>query len=160
MHMKLAWHLLSMDSLWSHFVLYKYGRGSHLSLMVPQSPSTRLWRSVVVVILEDCEYSKVNVREGQASFWFYRWITDGPLCVMLPTISHPNLKISDAWIGNQWDFDLLMQLVGEELTTEVGRKICAGRTCKDILISKPTLDEQFTLTNLIRVKGECCSWMY
>lgn len=67
MHMKLGWSLLSMDCFWAR-VLQKYGKDRHLSLVVPLSASTRLWRSVVYVIPEICEYSKVMVREGQASF--------------------------------------------------------------------------------------------
>lgn len=55
MHMKLAWRLMSMDSLWSRFFLVKYARQCHVSLVSRPTNGSRLRRSIVSVILVVCE---------------------------------------------------------------------------------------------------------
>ncbi|XP_041015027.1 uncharacterized protein LOC121257846 [Juglans microcarpa x Juglans regia] len=125
MHMKLAWSLLSTNSLWARFMLQKYGKGRHLSLVVSTHASSRLWRSIVCILPEVCEASKVKANEGRSSFWFDRWVGERSLCELVSSVDQPLLKISDVWLQNQWDFKVLSQLVGKELANEVQRKLVA-----------------------------------
>lgn len=122
MHMKLTWRLMSMDSLWSRFFLAKYVKQGHVSLVSRPANGSWLWRSIISVIPEVCEQIKYNVQEGHLSFWFDRWFLPSPLSETIQIVVNLNLLIKEVWI-NEWNMEMLVQLVGEEIVEDVLRNI-------------------------------------
>ncbi|KAG2696624.1 hypothetical protein I3760_07G066400 [Carya illinoinensis] len=121
LHMKMAWHLLSTESLWSRFLLSKYGRGQHVSMLEVQ-----------------------RIRDGLASFWFDRWFSNETLACMVESVMTLSITIKEVWIGDKWNVEMLESLVGEEVSEAVMSSVSAGRSGQDVLVWRPTMDGRFT----------------
>lgn len=81
---------------------------------------------------------------------------------MVDVVGTPSLLVKDIWAGDNWNYERLEQLIGDEMADEVMRKICVGKPGQDVLVWKPAQDGQFSTTstwNLIRVKGDHFTWM-
>ncbi|KAK4848776.1 hypothetical protein QYF36_017173 [Acer negundo] len=71
---------------------------------------------------------------------FDGWLASGPLSVRTEDISNNKMCIKDCWLKNNWNSDLLLELVGANRTMEILHNVTAGKRGQDIFIWKPTPD--------------------
>ncbi|KAF5468901.1 hypothetical protein F2P56_013012 [Juglans regia] len=147
--------IFANDSIWTSFFRAKYLRTGHVMLAETRPTASRFWRSIVSVIPEVVGNVAVKVRNGESSFWFDKWLVDGPLCSRYEVIN-VGIKIQDVWLNGSWDEDKLVDLIGLEQAGEITRKIIVGREGSNILIWKPAVDGCFSTNsawNLLRIRG-------
>lgn len=88
--------------------------------------------------------SRWLVKDGNVSFWRDKWLESGPICAQQSIVNHPNLLVKHCMVNNSWDVDMLVQLVGQELTNNIVLKISGIREGSDILVWMGNLDGGFT----------------
>ncbi|XP_042978817.1 uncharacterized protein LOC122309401 [Carya illinoinensis] len=153
--MKFAWKLLMEDSLWSQFFKAKYMRDRHVSLL-PQGKGTRFWKKVHLCLPEVLSKSKWKLRRENASFWWDRWMDDGPIGASHGNVVSLDMKVTECWVDNEWDEDMLIRLIGEEKTREVIRVLHKRPEGADVLVWLETKTRQFTAQsawNCVRVRA-------
>ncbi|XP_042965908.1 uncharacterized protein LOC122299590 [Carya illinoinensis] len=92
--MKLAWNLLSSDSLWANFFRKKYCKGEHVTL-VDNTKGSPLWRCIMTMVPNILNNAWWRVREGQVSFWRDPWLKTGPLVESCEMTAQSSLR--SAW---------------------------------------------------------------
>ncbi|KAG2674106.1 hypothetical protein I3760_13G120400 [Carya illinoinensis] len=128
LHMKFAWRLLRIGSLWTKFFRVKYVKHSHIYLAEARSNSSRFWKSIMKVFPEVIENVIVKVREGSSSFWFDHWLASGPLCDSRDVEqSEIKKKKEEVWVDGTSDENRLVELVSLEKTEEIMHVIVAGK---------------------------------
>lgn len=141
--MKFAWKLLTEDSLWSQFFKAKYIKDRHISLL-PQGNGTRFWKKVHSCLPEVLNRSKWKSRQGNISFWWDRWLDDGPIGAMHENVICPSMKVKECWVENEWDVEMLNRLIGEEKANEVLRVARKRMEGEDELVWMENTIGQFT----------------
>ncbi|KAK3199206.1 hypothetical protein Dsin_022621 [Dipteronia sinensis] len=122
----------------------KYCRNDHILVRKGRPNDSRFWRSMVAIIPEVMDNIKILVRGGNSSFWFDRWLASSPLSVRTEDISNNKMCIKDCWLNNNWNSDLLLELVGADRTMEILHNVPAGKRGQDVFIWKPTADGKFS----------------
>lgn len=118
------------------------------------------------VLLEVLENLIIKVREGNISFWFYEWLSSGPLDASLGVVLDPNLLINEVWVANSWDVQLLESLIGDDMANVIRAIVPCHRRGGDIRIWKPSIDGHFSMASaweLVRLKGpklEGMDWVW
>ncbi|KAG2689159.1 hypothetical protein I3760_09G127200 [Carya illinoinensis] len=80
--MKLAWNLLTGDSLWANFFKQKYVKNQHVTL-VDQRKGTLFWKHIVGMVPKVLGNSWWRVRNGDVSFWRDPWLKSGALLILV-----------------------------------------------------------------------------
>ncbi|XP_042952307.1 uncharacterized protein LOC122289402 [Carya illinoinensis] len=158
--MKFAWKIMVEDSLWSHFFRAKYLRQNHISL-VDRGKGTRFWRMVASCIPEVLNLSKWKIKNGNISFWFDKWLDEGPLCNLVPMGDSPILQVTELKMENGWDVVKLHDIVGEELAGKVLEVLCKSREGVDVLIWTASKDGKFSTKsawNCVRTTAPKVRW--
>ncbi|KAK0598052.1 hypothetical protein LWI29_031129 [Acer saccharum] len=84
-----------------------------------------------------------------------------PLSVSTDNISNKKMCIKDCWLNNNWNSNLLVELVGDDKTMEIVNNVTAGRRGQDISIWKPTSDGTFSTSSAweaVRRRGDNFVW--
>ncbi|KAG6729530.1 hypothetical protein I3842_01G032600 [Carya illinoinensis] len=118
LQMKFAFRLIATNNLWTDFFRAKYSRNAHVLAHNKRPTDSRFWKSIISVLPEVMDNVKVLVRGGNASFWFDRWLSSGLLSVGAYDIANLKLRISDCWINNSWNTDLLRELVDADTVAD------------------------------------------
>ncbi|KAG6699366.1 hypothetical protein I3842_08G064100 [Carya illinoinensis] len=59
-------------------------------------------------LLEVLSRSKWKLRRGNVSFWWDRWMDDGPIGESHGNVVSPDMKVKECWVENEWDEDMLI----------------------------------------------------
>ncbi|XP_042950164.1 uncharacterized protein LOC122282278 [Carya illinoinensis] len=141
--MKMAWNLLTQDSLWANSFKHKYCKGNHVTL-VDNHKGSSLWKSIINMVPKVLSHAWWCIKDGQVSFWRDPWLKLGPLVVSCDISAQPSLKVRECQIQNGWDVDLLKELVGESKLEEILDGLGENKEGVDVLIWKPTLNGKFS----------------
>ncbi|XP_042969076.1 uncharacterized protein LOC122301760 [Carya illinoinensis] len=163
--MKLAWNLLTGDSLWANFFKQKYVKNQHVTL-VDQQKGTLFWKHIVGMVPKVLGNSWWRVRNGDVSFWRDPWLKSGALFNSCEIIEYPLLRVRECRLQHGWDVDLLYHLVGEVKMEEILNCLGEQKEGGDLLIWKPNLNGVFSSKSAwdcVRVrapKSEWASWIW
>ncbi|XP_042944790.1 uncharacterized protein LOC122278671 [Carya illinoinensis] len=163
--MKLAWNLLSCDSLWANFFTKKYCKGAHVTL-IDNTKGSPLWKCIMTMVPNILNNALWQIKEGQVSFCRDPWLKSGPLVESCEMSAQPSLKVRECRIQNGWDVDLLVNLVGETKAEEILNSLGAHKEGTDVLIWKPALNGVFSSKSAwecIRVhtpKSKWANWIW
>ncbi|KAG7974642.1 hypothetical protein I3843_06G058000 [Carya illinoinensis] len=122
---------------------------------------TWFWKKVHSCIPEVLSRFKWKIWQGNVSFWWDKWLEDGPLRVLHENVVCPSLKVKYFWVDNEWDRDMLIQLIGEEKVFEVLGVLRKYRTVEDVLVWPANASGQFTTKSAwscIRVWAPLVRW--
>ncbi|KAK0581732.1 hypothetical protein LWI29_017271 [Acer saccharum] len=153
-----------VEKLVSHeqdFFKAKYCRHDHILVRKGRPTDSRFWRSMVAIIPEVVDNIKILVRGGNSSFWFDRWLASGLLSVSTDDISNKKMCIKDCWLNNNWNSNLLVELVGDDKSKDIVNNVAAGRRGQDISIWKPASDGTFSTSSAwetVRRRGDNFVW--
>ncbi|XP_042964656.1 uncharacterized protein LOC122298876 [Carya illinoinensis] len=163
--MKLAWNVLTGDSLWANFFKHKYVKNQHVTL-VDQRKGTLFWKQIVGMFPKVLGNSWWRVRDGDVSFWRDPWLKSGALANSCDISNFPLLKVRECRFQNGWDVDLLHRLVGATKMEEILNCLGEQKEGGDLLIWKPTLNGVFSSKSAwdcVRVrapKSEWAAWIW
>ncbi|KAG2696272.1 hypothetical protein I3760_07G050900 [Carya illinoinensis] len=163
--MKLAWNVLTGDSLWANFFKHKYVKNQHVTL-VDQRKGTLFWKQIVGMFPKVLVNSWWRVRDGDVSFWRDPWLKSGALVNSCDISNFPLLKVRECRLQNGWDVDLLHRLVGATKMEEILNCLGEQKEGGDLLIWKPTLNGVFSSKSAwdcVRVrapKSEWATWIW
>jgi hypothetical protein len=115
---KFSWKFLSEDTLWSRFFKAKYVKNQHISL-VDSSKGSRFWKVLINSVPLVIDKSVWHVKDGNLYFWRDKWMDSGPICQKVQISNLLLLKIKDCMVEHNWDVDLVVQLVGQEIADDI-----------------------------------------
>ncbi|KAF5446820.1 hypothetical protein F2P56_032419 [Juglans regia] len=107
------------------------------------------------------QWSGQKIKNGNVSFWFDKWLDEGPLCSVIPMGDFPSLQVKDLKIENGWDVDMLSRLLGEELAEKVLEVLSKSREWADLLVWPENKDGKFSTKsawNYVRVTASKVRW--
>lgn len=121
---KLVWELLHpSNKLWTQIYRSKYiGEYGNMLQLSSAANSSYCWRSVVKSAQAIKDGFSWRIGDGShVSFYFDKWLIDGPICDLVPVISEEIkvLKVSDLIVFGSWNFELL----GDNFPLEIKEKI-------------------------------------
>ncbi|XP_042939531.1 uncharacterized protein LOC122274569 [Carya illinoinensis] len=158
--LKFAWKIMVEDSLWSNFFRAKYVRQNHISL-VERGKGTRFWRMVASCMPDVLNLSKWKIKNGNISFWFDKWLDEGPLCNLVPMGDSPSLLVTECKMENGWDAAKLHGTLGAELTEKVLEVLSKSRAGSDVLVWTASNDGKFSTKsawNCVRINAPKVRW--
>ncbi|KAK2639698.1 hypothetical protein Ddye_027493 [Dipteronia dyeriana] len=114
------------------FYRAKYCRNEHILVRKRRPNDSLIFRSMVAIIPEVMDNVKILVQGGNSSFWFDMWLASGPLSMCTEDISNNKMCIKDCWMNNNWNSDLLRDLVGADRTMEILHNVPAGEVASEV----------------------------
>ncbi|XP_057984101.1 uncharacterized mitochondrial protein AtMg00310-like [Malania oleifera] len=142
--MKYVFRLPTSNNLWAGFFTAIYCRNDHLLIRKGRLNDSWFWESIMATILEVMDNVKILVRGGNSSLWFDRWLSSDPLSISTEDILNKKLCINDCWLNDNWNSNLVLELVGADKTRKILHQVPAGKSWKDIFVWKPALDGNFS----------------
>lgn len=158
---KFGWPLLTQNSLWSNFFRAKYVKNKQLSLCLGRILGSSFWHKVVEGIPFILENSKWKVNEGDLSFWYDKFLDEGPLYDLEHQIEFLENRIKELLINDIWDIGKLQDMVGPQLVTKIMETTRNLSNKKDVLIWLPNKSGSFSTKSawdILRVKSARNVW--
>lgn len=98
---KLVWNLIhDHDKFWVQMMLAKYIPNGDILSHQPSQGASFTWRSIMKAVSVLRDGYKFRIGEGDMSFWFDKWMDEGPMCskVNYVHISDSQLKVKDVFL--------------------------------------------------------------
>ncbi|KAL0407597.1 UNVERIFIED_CONTAM: putative ribonuclease H protein [Sesamum radiatum] len=112
---KLWWRFRNQQSLWSHFLLNKYCRGTHPVVAKPSYNASANWKRLCRSREKAEPHIFWSIGKGEVSFWFDNWTGERALCYLLGEQDHTTLPVNHFWKDKSWDTDKLKELLPSRL---------------------------------------------
>lgn len=88
--------------------------------------------------------SKWRMQDENLSFWYEKWLMDGPLFQNQENREFPNLMLANCKQDYGWNVDLFDKLVGLEQSKKILEELGSVKQGKDILIWLPNAQENLS----------------
>ncbi|XP_019265849.1 PREDICTED: uncharacterized protein LOC109243378 [Nicotiana attenuata] len=159
MEFKQWWRFRTNDSLWSSFLKAKNCQRSHPIKRKWESRQSQAWKRMMYN-KKDAEKAIIwRLHSGSSSFWWDKWLGDGPLALQRTTRGRPGkLTISYFWEGDQWNLQKLNEIAPpHKIPQIIQTTIHFSPNTPDKAIWKPTITGKFTCASaweLLRTKRQ------
>jgi hypothetical protein len=102
-----VWDILhSPNKLWVPLVTQKYLGTTSIFNVGPSSPSSYTWKSILKVATVLRDGFCIRIGRGNVSFWFDRWLDEGPLCDKVLFMDYQDVPLQVRDVVNDRSCDL------------------------------------------------------
>lgn len=119
---KLVWNLLyDPQKLWVRVLSHKYIKGGDIWNIKAKGNISLIWRSILKALETLRQGFQFRIGDGSSSFWYDNWTGLGALCHLVDfvIISNTQLQLKDVSFIGSWDWNKLMTIVPNELSTTI-----------------------------------------
>ncbi|KAL0292122.1 UNVERIFIED_CONTAM: putative ribonuclease H protein [Sesamum radiatum] len=119
--LKMWWRFRNQNSLWSHFLLDKYCKGSHPVTVKPSYIASANWKRMCRNRKEAENHLFWSIGKGELSFWFDNWIGDKPLYEILPEHTWNSSPVNAYWENNSWNNSKLQEILPANVVHQISQ---------------------------------------
>ncbi|KAL2471959.1 Uncharacterized protein Adt_40095 [Abeliophyllum distichum] len=140
--LKLWWLFRSQRSLWAHFLLSKYCKGTHPLLnTIPYYAST-VWKRLKHIGQQAKTHIAWQLGHWQIFFWHDCWMGESTLADEHPHLTHSSIQVRELFDDTGWNISRLLQLVPHIIAKQMGN-IPITADVHDQIMWKDTSDGRF-----------------